>query len=68
MRFPFNRRKRLRETDAGQIPNGSAVDSEFHHFSAHMKKDLGLADKDVPHVARHHPVAVIQGIMFRNDR
>jgi len=33
----------------------------------HMKRDIGLADAQIPHLAQHHPLIVIHGIMFRFD-
>ena len=60
--------KRFRRGGIRPMHSGAGTDQGPLGHSPHMRRDIGLTDVHLPHFARHHPLIVAHGLMFRFDR
>ncbi len=68
MRIPFLSKRPTRSSNSEKLISATATDQQFHHFSAHMKRDIGLADQQFFHMGRALSLMIVRDIVFRSDR
>lgn len=68
MRLPSFLKRHARTVKPARLNSGASLDPHLHDVSDHMKRDVGIADRHPPHLARHHPVIIVHDFIFRTGR
>lgn len=63
--MPF---KRFRSGDNETTQTNVDTNLALQDCSPHLSHDIGLTNVHIPRIARHHPLIIAYGVMFRVDR